>query len=59
MTQPAISHLCPVCRRAVKPTTGRNIPAHLDSIREDVCPATGEPFRITLDLTPEYQLVTA
>ena len=52
-------NLCPICRQAVKPTLRKNIPAHLDSIREDTCPATGEPFRITLTVMPEFQVVTA
>ena len=52
-------YLCPVCRRAVKPTRGGNIPAHLDSIREDTCPAGGHPFRIALVVTPDFQLVTS
>ena len=53
------TYLCPVCRRAVKTTRGGNIPAHLDSIREDTCPAGGYPFSITLVLTPEFQMVSA
>jgi hypothetical protein len=52
-------YLCPVCRRAVKPTRGGNIPAHFDSIREDTCPAGGYPFHITLVLTPEFALVAS
>ncbi len=52
-------YLCPVCRRAVKPTRHGNIPAHLDSIREDTCPAGGYPFHITLVLTPEFGLVAS
>ena len=44
-------NLCPVCRQAVKPTLRQNIPAHLDSIREDTCPGTGEPFRIAVTVT--------
>ena len=52
-------NLCPICRQAVKPTLRKNIPAHLDSIREDTCPGTGEPFRITLTVMPEFQVVTA
>ena len=34
-------------------------PAHLDSIRTDTCPGTGEPFRIAVTVTPEFQVVTA
>ena len=52
-------NLCPVCCQAVKPTLRQNIPAHLDSIREDTCPGTGEPFRIAVTVTPEFQVVGA
>jgi hypothetical protein len=52
-------NLCPVCCQAVKPTLRHNIPAHLDSIRTDTCPGTGEPFRIAVTVTPEFQVVTA
>ena len=45
---------CPVCRRLLKPTVHQNIPSHYDSIREDVCPASGEPFRIMLERQPEF-----
>lgn len=51
--------LCPVCHQPVKPTRKQNIPAHLDSIREDTCPGTGHPFGITIAVSPEYALVTA
>ena len=53
------TYLCPVCRRAVKTTRGGNIPAQLDSIREDTCPAGGYPFGIALVVTPDFQLVTS
>ena len=52
-------YFCPVCRQAVKPTLRQNIPAHLDSIRTDTCPGTGEPFRIAVTVMPEFQVVTA
>lgn len=42
------AYLCPVCLQAVKPTRGRNIPAHLDSICEDCCPGGGHPFAIAV-----------
>lgn len=51
--------LCPVCRRDVKPTIHANIPHHFDSIRADVCPASGEPYRITLEKRPEFELADA
>lgn len=54
-----VVYLCPVCRRAIKPTMRQNIPAHVDALRLDTCPATGEPFRIALDVSPEYQGVSA
>jgi hypothetical protein len=52
-------YLCPVCRQAVKPTRLSNIPAHLDSIRQDTCPAGGYPFRICIVVTPEFALVAS
>ena len=52
-------NLCPVCCQSVKPTLRHNIPAHLDSIRTDTCPGTGEPFRIAVTVTPEFQVVGA
>jgi hypothetical protein len=45
---PTHAYLCPVCRQPVKPTRGRNIPAHLDSLYEDTCPGGGHPFAITV-----------
>lgn len=47
-------HLCPVCRTPVKPTVRANIPAHMDTLKFGVCPAGGEPFRITLAVSPEF-----
>ncbi|WP_255374730.1 hypothetical protein [Mycobacterium sp. NAZ190054] len=38
----------------LKPTVRENIPSHYDSIRSDVCPASGEPFRIMLERQPEF-----
>ena len=52
-------YLCPVCRQPVKATKRGNIPAHLDSIREDTCPAGGEPFRISVVITPEFGMVAS
>lgn len=46
--------VCPVCRRELRPSIGDNIPAHFDSIRADVCPASGQPFRIMLERQPEF-----
>jgi hypothetical protein len=43
-----IRRLCPVCHQKVQPTRDKNIGGHLDSIRADVCPGTGNPFRITV-----------
>lgn len=53
MTLPA-RYLCPVCWCDVKPTIRANIASHFDSIRNDICPAGGEPFRITIDKLPEF-----
>ncbi|XTP37132.1 hypothetical protein ACORG1_13320 [Mycobacterium sp. TJFP1] len=50
---------CPVCRRELKPSVHGNIPSHFDSIREDVCPASGEPYRIMLERQPEFVGVVA
>jgi len=47
--------LCPTCRREVKPTTKGNIVAHLDSIRRDTCPSSGEPWRTTVLSDPEFR----
>lgn len=58
MISPVV-HLCPVCREAVRSTMRGNIPAHLDRLRADTCPAGGEPFRISLLTSPEFQGVTA
>jgi len=58
MIRPVV-YLCPVCRRAIRPTMRGNIPGHVDALRLDTCPASGEPFRIALDVTPEYQGVSA
>lgn len=52
-------HLCPVCHQPVKATLRGNIPAHLDSIRQDTCPGGGEPFHIAITVTPEFGLVPA
>lgn len=52
-------HLCPVCRRGVKATIWHNIPQHLDSILEDICPASGYPFRITIARAAEFLGVVA
>lgn len=49
-----IRTLCPTCRREVKPTIKGNIAGHLDSIRADTCPSSGEPFRTTIYSAPEY-----
>ncbi|UJL29967.1 hypothetical protein HZU38_05560 [Mycolicibacterium vanbaalenii] len=50
---------CPVCRRELKQSVHGNIPSHLDSIRSDVCPASGEPYRIMLECQPEFVGVVA
>ena len=52
-------YLCPVCRQAVKPTMRGNIGCHLDSIRQDSCPGGGEPIRIAVIVTPEFQMVAS
>ncbi|AOT24885.1 hypothetical protein PBI_NAZO_46 [Mycobacterium phage Nazo] len=49
---------CPVCWQPVSPTTKAKIAHHFDAIREDVCPASGEPYRITLEHRPEFAGVT-
>ena len=53
------THLCPVCRQAVARTTRGNIGAHLDSLRANNCPGGGQPFDITITVTPEFALVTS
>ena len=50
----SIRNLCPVCHREAKPTLKANIAAHLDSIRQDTCPGSGQPFRITVYSAPEF-----
>ncbi|MCB1288442.1 MAG: hypothetical protein KDB47_12245, partial [Mycobacterium sp.] len=47
------AYLCPVCHREVKPTVGRNITRHMDSLRRDICPGGGEPLSsaVTIDLS--------
>jgi len=47
-------HVCPACRRELKPTVRGNIPNHFDSIREGTCPASGYPYRIMLERHPEF-----
>ena len=54
MTVAERRYVCPVCRREAKPTMRGNIPSHFDQIRQDVCPATGHPFRIMIERQPEY-----
>ena len=51
------AYLCPVCHREVKPTVGRNITRHMDSLRRDICPGGGEPLSsaVTIDLTGATQ----
>lgn len=38
--------VCPVCWRLVEPTVKRNVGHHRDKLGVEVCPASGEPFRI-------------
>lgn len=52
-------HACPVCRRDVRPSVHGNIASHLDSIRADICPASQEPFRIAIEMVPEFPLRAA
>lgn len=62
MSAPTIAdkrHECPCCRRELKASMRGNIPSHFDSIRQDVCPASGEPFRIMLERQPEFTGVTS
>lgn len=47
-----IHHECPVCRRGVKATRSQTIPRHMDSALIDVCPGSGEPFDIAVDIPP-------
>ncbi|MBU8819581.1 hypothetical protein [Mycolicibacterium goodii] len=58
MTAPRL-FLCPVCWRDVRPTIHAKIPQHFDSIRSGACPASGEPYRITIERRPEYEGVPA
>jgi len=45
----ATRQCCPVCWQWVTPTPIRhNIEGHLDSAGLDMCPASGEPYRITI-----------
>jgi hypothetical protein len=44
---------CPVCWRRVRPTIHAAIEGHWDSKGRDVCPGSGEPYRITLTLKPQ------
>lgn len=48
------SRLCPVCRQELKPTRGELIPEHFDAnvYTEDICPAGGYPYRITVTGRP-------
>lgn len=48
-------HLCPTCRREVKPTHGQTIPRHLDSAMIAACLSGGEPFYTTVDATPDIR----
>jgi hypothetical protein len=50
---------CPVCWRRVRPTIHQCIEGHWDAAGRDVCPGTGEPYRITLTLKPAPQEVVA
>lgn len=46
-----VGGLCPVCRRRVHPIDWNRwarVSAHMDSIGRDLCPASGEPWRITV-----------
>lgn len=45
-----IRHECPVCRKGVKPTHGDTIARHVDKAHIDTCPASGEPFRIAVEM---------
>ena len=51
--------LCPICWRDVRPTIRANIPRHFDSIRKDICPASGEPYRLTIERRPEFEGVAS
>lgn len=37
---------CPVCRRAVLPTTKGNIHRHTDTLGYEICPMSGESYRL-------------
>lgn len=43
---------CPVCWRRVRPTIHHAIEGHWDTASTTVCPASGEPYRITLTAKP-------
>ncbi|OMC02155.1 hypothetical protein A5733_26075 [Mycobacterium sp. NS-7484] len=51
--------LCPVCWQPVRPTIHANIPQHFDSIREDICPGSGEHYRLTIERRPEFEGVAS
>lgn len=40
--------ICPVCRRTVAKTQWNRIALHRDSTMSDLCPASSEPFDITI-----------
>lgn len=40
--------LCPVCYQVADKTVKGNIGSHYDSLRLDICPATGYPYRIAV-----------
>lgn len=49
------NRLCPVCLREIKRTMHHNIPRHFDSLHADVCPGSGEPIRIAIEVEFGYE----
>ena len=54
-----IRRQCPICWQRVRPTEHRSIEGHWDSITRDICPGSGEPYRITLTLKPTTKDIAA
>ena len=47
-------YACPVCRREIRRTVTGFISQHYDSILAEVCPGSGEPYRIMVEREPEF-----
>ena len=46
--------ICPICRKPVWPTIRANIYGHTDTAG-NTCPASGEPYRISIHDKPEIR----